>query len=78
VLPTLHPRSVIAEYRVREVDPLALAEACGLSRDDVAGRVGVTPRRLRDLVKDARHRPRVRRAVLELALERERLGALLS
>ncbi len=65
-------------YSVVELDALELARACNLNILDVALRVGVTTRRVRDLARDPRHARRVRKAVLELALEKERLSELVS
>lgn len=64
-------------YTTTEADPLALARALGVGVDAVGLRVGVTGRRVRQMAGDPRHAARVRRAVLELALEGERLEAMI-
>ena len=65
-------RTVLME----EPDPLALAAAYGISVRDIGMRLRVTPDWARRLAHDHRHSGRVRRVVLELALERERLHAV--
>ena len=65
------------DYIVSKPDPFELADTYGITREDLAVHIGVTPRRLREMVRDYRHAGRVRRAVLEVALERERLAGLL-
>ncbi len=59
------------EYLVQQVDPLKLARALNIPLSDVAVRLGVTSDWTRRLARDYRHAGRVRRAVLELALERD-------
>jgi predicted DNA-binding protein (UPF0251 family) len=63
---------VLRTFTFEAIDPLRLADAFGISREDTAVRLGISTRRLLDLNKDPRHVGRVRRAVLEIALERER------
>ncbi len=65
-------------YTQTAPDPIALAKAYGIPFDNVAVRVGVTTRWAREMARHPRHVARVRRAVLELALENERLEALLA
>jgi hypothetical protein len=66
------------QYTVEATDPLQLARDLGVPLKDVSLRLGVTADWMRRLAHDFRSAGRVRRAVLELALERERLGAMLS
>ncbi len=67
---------MLREYRVQQVDPLALARALDVPLSDVAVRLGVTSDWARRLAREYRHTQRVRRAILELALERSRVEAL--
>ncbi len=64
-------------YSTTEADPVALAKALGVSIDRVGLRLGVTGRWAREMAHSPRHAGRVRRVVLEVALENERLEALL-
>ena len=64
-------------YHVDAVDPLALAAAFDVPLGDVGARLGVTGDWARRLARDSRYAGRVRRAVLQLALERERLAEIL-
>ena len=54
-------------------DPLAIARTFEIPVSKVAVRLGVTSEYVRRLDGNAHHAHRVRRAVLELALEKERL-----
>lgn len=66
------------EYIVQQPDPLAVARAFDIPLSDVALRLDVTPDYVRRLARTARHAGRVRRIVLELALQKERLAGVLS
>lgn len=59
------------EYKITAADPLQIARALDVPLGDVALRLGVTPDWTRRLAADYRQAARVRRAVLELALERD-------
>jgi hypothetical protein len=63
-------------YQTTAADPLALAKALGVGIDDIGLRIGLTGRRVRQMARDTRHAARVRRAVLELALDRARWEAM--
>ncbi len=67
---------MLREYLVRQVDPLELARALNIPLSDVAVRLSVTSDWTRRLSRDYRHAGRVRRVVLELALERDRFEVL--
>lgn len=54
------------------VDPLFLAKILGLRQIDWVPHLGVTPVWARSLAKDPRHTRRVRIAILQAALERDR------
>ncbi len=58
------------------VDPLVLAKLLNLRQLDWVPFLGVTPVWARCLAKDPRHERRVRIAVLEAALERDRSAEL--
>ncbi len=60
------------------VDPLTLAKLLGLRQIDWVPHLGVTPVWARTLAKDPRHTRRVRIAVLEAALERERFDLVVA
>ena len=64
---------MLREYTVTAPDALAIARAFDISISDLGHRMGVTSDYVRRLASSARHAHRVRRAVLELALEKERL-----
>jgi len=66
------------QYTVEASDPIELARDLGIPFRAVAVRLGVTPDWARHLARDFHQAGRVRRAVLELALERERLAGLVS
>lgn len=57
-------------------DPIELAKAFGVPQTAFALRLHVTPDWARRLAADPRHRRRVLVAVLEAALEKERLAHL--
>jgi len=63
---------------IEEADALALARAFGITAGDIGLRLGVTSDWVRQLAHNPRHSGRVRRAVLQMALERERLAEVLS
>lgn len=65
---------MLRNYVIQRPDPLALARAFELPLSDIAVRLGVTSEWVRRMARDDRHAAKVRRAVLELALERERRG----
>lgn len=67
---------MLRRYEVFAPDPLVLAREFGIPINDIAVRLDVTSDWVRRLARDARHAPRVRLAVLQLALERERLQLL--
>ena len=67
---------MLREYLVQQVDPLELARALNIPLSDVAVRLGVTSDWTRHLARDYYHAGRVRRAVLELALERDRFEVM--
>ena len=64
---------LLRTYEITAPNPLALARAFGIPISKVGLRLGVTTDYVRRLAGDIRHSHRVRRAVLELALEQERL-----
>lgn len=55
------------------IDPLVLARLLEVPQIEIAARLDVTPVWARTLAKDPRHARRVRIAVLQAALERDRL-----
>lgn len=55
------------------VDPLVLARLLNVPQIEWAARLGVSPVWARTLARDPRHVRRVRMAVLQAALERDRL-----
>jgi hypothetical protein len=59
------------------VDPLLLAKLLELRQSDWIPHLGVSPVWARALAKDPRHTRRVRIAVLEAALERERFNQVI-
>ena len=65
-------------YQIEAPDPLAVADAFGISLSDIGVRLGITRDYVRRLAKDVRQAQRVRRVVLELALERVRLMDMVS
>jgi len=65
-------------YSVSAIDPVELARELGVPLSDVGLRLHVTQDWARRLARDYHQAGRVRLAVLELALERERLAGLLS
>ncbi len=67
---------MLREYLVQQVDPLELARAFNIPLSDVAVRLGVTSDWARRLARDYHTAGRVRRAVLELALERDRFEVM--
>lgn len=69
---------MLRAYQVVEPDPLALARAFGIPVSDVGVRLGVTGDYVRKLARIHRHAGRVRRVVLQIALEKERLAEALS
>ena len=69
---------MLRAYQVVEPDPVALARAFSISLSDVGVRLGVTGDYVRKLSRTHRHAGRVRRAVLQIALENERLAEVLS
>jgi hypothetical protein len=68
---------MLREYQVSQVDPLALAHAFGIQMTDIATHMGLSGDHIRRLSSDFRHASRVRRAVLQLALQREQLTEIL-
>lgn len=58
--------------RMHTVDPLVLAKLLNLRQIDWAPHLGVSSVWARSLAKDPKHERRVRIAVLEAALERDR------
>ena len=66
----------VEAYVADAPDPLALARAYRIPLVEVAVRLDVTVDWTRKLAADPRQAHRVRRAVLELALERERFAAI--
>ena len=64
---------MLREYTIIGPDPLAIARAFDIPISELGFRLGVTSDYVRRLASNARQAHRVRRAVLELALERERL-----
>ena len=68
---------MIRSYEVQEPDPVAVARAFGIALTDVGIRLGVTGDYVRKLARSHHHAARVRRVVLELALEHERLREVL-
>ena len=64
---------MMRQYQITAPDPLALARAFDIPISKVGLRLGVTTDYVRRLAGEIRHSHRVRRAVLELALEKERL-----
>ena len=64
---------ITRKYEVEAPDPLAVAKAFSVPVGAVALRLGVTADWTRRLAADAKTAGRVRTAVLELALQRERL-----
>lgn len=69
---------MLRRYQVLEPDPLALARAFNIPLTDVGVRLGYTADYVRKLSRSHRHAGRVRRAVLQIALERERLAEVLT
>ncbi len=67
---------MLLEYLGRQIDRPELARAHTFPRTFVAVRLSVTSDWTRRLARDYRHTGRVRRAVLELALERDRFEVL--
>jgi hypothetical protein len=65
-------------FAVEAADPLAIARALKVPVGDIALRLGVTSDWTRRLAADAKTAPKVTRAVLQLALEADRLEAMLS
>lgn len=64
---------MLRQYTITAPDALAIAHAFDIPIGDIGIRLGVTSDYVRRLASNARQAHRVRRAVLELALERERL-----
>lgn len=67
---------MLRTYKFQAVDPIALAAALNVDVGSIALRLGVTSDWTRRLARDARHAERVRRVVLEIALERDRLAQM--
>ena len=65
---------LLRTYQVSAPDPLAIAKAFDIPLIDVAVRLDLTTDYIRRLAADVRHAHRVRRVVLELALEKERFA----
>ena len=64
---------MLRQYETTAPDPLALARAFGIPIAKVAIRLGVSSDYVRRLASNFKHAHRVRKAVLELALEQEPL-----
>lgn len=69
---------MLRDYCFTAPDPLSLARAFDIPMIDIAVRLGLTSAYIRRLAGHAKHARRVRCAVLELALEKERLAGALS
>ncbi len=63
---------MLRDYQVSEPDPIALARVFDIALSDVGIRLGITGEYARKLARSHHHAGRVRIAVLQLALERER------